>query len=91
MGRPKLSDPHTLSPREAQIAELLNISVNWASTLKSRGVFDGAIRQVGNVMVIDVDKAIECIPAIREAKKRERDALRPTNDNNPTNPTNQQK
>lgn len=43
----------------AGLAKLIGSSKNHASRLKTQGVFDGAIKQNGRLIVIDKDLALE--------------------------------
>lgn len=43
----------------AGLAQLLGCSKRYAQELKSKGVFDGAITQVGRLITIYPDKALE--------------------------------
>ncbi len=50
------------------LAKLLGVSKRYAQELKSRGVFDGAITQVGRVITIYPDKALEIWDGMNQLK-----------------------
>ena len=41
------------------IAKMLGISISKASKIKSSGILDDAIIQNGNIIIIDIEKALE--------------------------------
>lgn len=55
----------------AGIAELFKCSLTTASRIKQRGLIDGAYRQVGRLIIVDAEKALE-LAAKRDKKKNNR-------------------
>lgn len=52
----------------AGIAELFNCSKTTANRIKQSGKIDGAIRQIGNLIIVDADKAITLAGRIEKKK-----------------------
>lgn len=55
----------------AGIAELFKCSLTTASRIKARGLIDGAYRQVGRLIIVDAEKALE-LAAKRDKKSNNR-------------------
>lgn len=55
----------------AGIAELFKCSKTTASRIKNSGLIDGAYRQVGRLIIVDAEKALE-LAAKRDKKKSNR-------------------
>lgn len=55
----------------AGIAELFKCSLTTASRIKQSGLIDGAYRQVGRLIIVDAEKALE-LAAKRDKKNNNR-------------------
>lgn len=53
----------------AGIAKLFNCSKTTANRIKQSGKIDGAIRQIGNIIIVDKEKALELAGKKRNNKK----------------------
>lgn len=54
----------------AGIAELFNCSKTTANRIKQSGKIDKAINQIGNLIIVDADKAVELAGRIQRIKKK---------------------
>lgn len=54
----------------AGIAELFNCSKTTANRIKQSGKIDKAITQIGNLIIVDADKAVELAGRIQRIKKK---------------------
>jgi hypothetical protein len=52
----------------AGIAEIFNCSKTTANRIKQSGKIDGAVRQIGNLIIVDADKAIALAGRIEKNK-----------------------